>query len=52
MAQGAIAGIYTRVVKYHAGKGYGVMAIAAILAIGIGRYVVQQLAYTDYVVVA
>ena len=39
-------------VKYHAGKGKGVMAIDAILVSGIGRYVVQQLAHTDHVVVA
>ena len=52
MAQGAIAGIYTHVVKYHAGKGYGVMASAAILIIGIGRNVVLQLTHTDHVIVA
>ena len=52
MALRAIAGIDTHVAKRRWSKGGGVVAVDAILVIGIGRYVIRQLTDTDYIVVA
>ena len=39
-------------IKYYSGKCRCVMAIGTILAVRVGRYVINELAYTDHVVVA
>lgn len=52
MALRAIAGIDTHVAKGRNRKTGGVVAVDAILVIGIGRYVIRQLTDTDYIVVA
>ena len=52
MALRAIAGIDTHVAKRRWNKGDGVVAIDAILVIGVGRYVIRELTDTDHIVVA
>ena len=47
-----IAGIDTHVTKGRNSKTGGVVAIDAILVIGVGRYVIRELTDTDYIVVA
>lgn len=51
MAGRAVAGIYADVVKRRIGKVCGVMTIGAILIDRIGRYVINELAHTDDIVV-
>lgn len=51
MTQRTVAGIYARVVKPSISKVRGVMAIGAILGIGIGRYVIEEFTHTNPVVV-
>ena len=52
MAQRTIIDIDTCMIEYHIGEADRVMAIGAILAVRIGRYVIEELDYTDHVVVA
>ena len=52
MTQRAVIGIDTGVREYDIGEADRVVTIGAILAVGIGRYVIEELAHTDDVVVA
>jgi len=52
VAQRAIVAVYAHVVKRGHSEVRGVMAVGAILVIGIGRYVVNEFTHTDHIVVA
>lgn len=52
MAGQTVAGICARVVKYRISKIGGVMANGTILVVGVCRYVIQQFANANPVVVA
>ena len=52
MTQRAVAGVDTHVVKRRTRKFGGGMAVGAILRIGIGRHVINQLTNRDHIIVA